>query len=137
MLRACISPTPPTARLVPVGKDLLGLLDLFVRAGEVKLQFSCPARDVNLDRGQTIFLHSQLELFVSLAYSVTLKTCHSWRVTPEPVESNGKWDAVEKGGFAFSGRDLGGVSGPSAGGICPEGRQGEKAPAFGSQSPRS
>jgi hypothetical protein len=62
----------------------------------MKFQFSCSARDVDLDRGQTILLHSQLELFVSLGYSVTLKTCHGWRVTPQPAESNGKRGLVEK-----------------------------------------
>ena len=32
---------------------------------------------MNLDGGQTTALHSQVELFVSFAYSVALKTCHS------------------------------------------------------------
>ena len=62
--------------LVPVGEDLFGLFYLFLRAGEVKFHFSGSAGDVNLDAGQTTSLHSQVELFVSLAYSVTLKTCH-------------------------------------------------------------
>jgi hypothetical protein len=38
-----------------------------------------------------------VELFVSLAYSVTLKTCHGWRVTPGRTESNGKRDGAERG----------------------------------------
>jgi len=42
----------------------------------MEFQFSSSARDVNLDGGQTIALHSQVELFVSLANSVALKTCH-------------------------------------------------------------
>jgi len=62
--------------LVPVSKNLLGLFYLFLRAGEMEFQFSSSARDVNLDGGQTIALHSQVELFVSLANSVALKTCH-------------------------------------------------------------
>jgi hypothetical protein len=53
--------------LVPIGKDLFGLFHLFLRAREVKLQFAGSARDVNLDRGQTIPLHSHVELFVGLA----------------------------------------------------------------------
>ena len=63
-------------RLVPVSEDLFGLFYFLLRAGEVKFQFPGSARDVNLDGGQTTALHSQVELFVSLAYSVALKTCH-------------------------------------------------------------
>jgi hypothetical protein len=37
-------------RLVPVGKDLLGLFYLFFQAREVKSHFPGSARDVNLER---------------------------------------------------------------------------------------
>ena len=43
----------------------------------MKFHFSGSARDVNPDGRQTTALHSQVELFVGLAYSVALKTCHS------------------------------------------------------------
>ena len=66
-----------TMRLIPVSQDLFGLFDLFLRAGEVKLEFSGSAGDVNPNGGQSTSLHSQVELFVSLAYSVALKTCHA------------------------------------------------------------
>jgi hypothetical protein len=62
--------------LVPIGKDLLGLFYLFLRAGEVKFHFPGSARDVNLDGRQTTALHSQVELFVGFVYSVALQTSH-------------------------------------------------------------
>jgi hypothetical protein len=42
----------------------------------MEFHFSGSARDMDLDGGQTTALHPQVELFVSLAYSVALKTCH-------------------------------------------------------------
>jgi hypothetical protein len=42
----------------------------------VEFHFASSARDVNLDGRQTTALHSQVELFVSFAYSVALKTSH-------------------------------------------------------------
>jgi len=63
-------------RLIPVSQDLFRLFDLFLRAGEVKFEFSSSACDVNLNGGQPTPLHSQVELFVSFVHSVTLKTCH-------------------------------------------------------------
>jgi hypothetical protein len=63
--------------LVPVGEDLFSLFYLFLRAGELHFDFSGPAIDVNLDGGQATALHSQVELFVNLAYSVALKTTHA------------------------------------------------------------
>ena len=77
-------------RLIPVRQDLFRLFYLFLRAGEVKFEFSGSACDVNLDGGQPAPLHSQVELFVSFAYSVTLKTCHGSRVGWQQTESNGK-----------------------------------------------
>jgi hypothetical protein len=63
-------------RLIPVSEDLLRLFDLFLRASEVKFEFSGSACDVNLDGGQPAPLHSQVELFMNFSYSVTLKTLH-------------------------------------------------------------
>ncbi len=65
-----------TVWLIPVSQDLFRLFDLFLQASEVKFEFSGSACDVNLDGGQSAPLHSQVELFVRFAYSVTLKTCH-------------------------------------------------------------
>ena len=56
----------------------------------MKFHFSGSARDVNLDGGQPTPLHSQVELFVSFAYSVTLKTCHGKGLVWQRTKSNGK-----------------------------------------------
>ena len=79
-----------TMRLIPVSQDLLGLFDLFIRAGEVKFEFSGSPCDVNLDGGQPTPLHAQMELFVNFEYSMPLKTSHGQRVGWQQTESNGK-----------------------------------------------
>jgi len=62
--------------LVPVSQNLLSLLHLRVRAGEVEFKFPGSARDVNFYGGQAAALHSQMELLVSLAGTVSLETIH-------------------------------------------------------------
>ena len=62
--------------LAPVGEDLFGLPYLLIRTGEIKFQFPGPARDRNLNGGQPVALHSQMELFVSFVNSVALETIH-------------------------------------------------------------
>jgi hypothetical protein len=42
----------------------------------VTFEFSGSSCDMNLDGGQPTRLHSQAELFVNFAYSMTLKTSH-------------------------------------------------------------
>ena len=62
--------------LAPVGQDLFGYSYLVLQTSEMKPQFPGPASDLDFDGGQSTTLHSQVELFVSFAYSELLKTCH-------------------------------------------------------------
>jgi hypothetical protein len=74
-------------QLVPIGEDLFGLFYFVFRAREVKFQFPGSARNVNLDGGQTAPMHSQVELFVSLVYSVVLKTDHDSASTGDRLKA--------------------------------------------------
>src|SRR5687768_16957821 len=60
-------------RSVPRRKDLLGLDHLFRRTGEVDIELSRPARDLDLDRFQPVLLHTITELLVDFVHWVLLE----------------------------------------------------------------
>ena len=79
----------PASGLGPFSQNLLGLLHLLIRAGEVKLHFAGAACDVDLNGGQTVALHAQMQLLVSFAWTVALEACHGQHSTAGGVKARG------------------------------------------------
>jgi hypothetical protein len=63
-------------RLVPIGEDPFGLLDLLLQSSEVEPDFSGPSRDLNFNGCEAAPLHAQVELLMGFVNAVLLETIH-------------------------------------------------------------
>src|SRR5690349_12472141 len=80
----------------PVGEDFLRFDNLFCRTGEIELQFSRPARDLDFDRFEAAVLHFEAELFVGFMHPVFLKAiAHAGASEPSWHISTTKAGAAE------------------------------------------